>query len=35
LLPGSQVTTVAKGGHFLPLDRPQELNDVILRFARR
>jgi pimeloyl-ACP methyl ester carboxylesterase len=24
LLPGSQVTTVANGGHFLPLDRPQD-----------
>jgi pimeloyl-ACP methyl ester carboxylesterase len=35
LLPGSQVTTVANGGHFLPLDRPQELNYIILRFAQR
>ena len=33
LLPGSQVTTVANGGHFLPLDRPQELQELIMRFA--
>ena len=33
LLPGSQVTTVANGGHFLPLDRPQELQELIVRFA--
>jgi pimeloyl-ACP methyl ester carboxylesterase len=34
LLPGAQVTTIEKGGHFLPLDRPKELRDLILRFAR-
>jgi pimeloyl-ACP methyl ester carboxylesterase len=35
LLPGAQVTTIANGGHFLPLDRPRELHDLISRFARR
>jgi pimeloyl-ACP methyl ester carboxylesterase len=34
LLPAAQVTTIEKGGHFLPLDRPRELHDLILRFAR-
>jgi pimeloyl-ACP methyl ester carboxylesterase len=33
LLPGAQVTTIENGGHFLPLDRPKELHDLILRFA--
>jgi pimeloyl-ACP methyl ester carboxylesterase len=35
LLPGSQMTTVANGGHFLPLDRQRELTDLIVRFARQ
>jgi pimeloyl-ACP methyl ester carboxylesterase len=33
LIPGAQVTTVPGSGHFLPLDRPQELRDLILSFA--
>jgi pimeloyl-ACP methyl ester carboxylesterase len=34
LLAGAQVTTIEKGGHFLPLDRPRELYDLILRVTR-
>jgi pimeloyl-ACP methyl ester carboxylesterase len=33
LIPGVQMTTVENGGHFLPLDRPQELGELIIRFA--
>jgi pimeloyl-ACP methyl ester carboxylesterase len=33
LIPGVQMTTVENGGHFLPLDRPQELEELIIRFA--
>ena len=33
LIPGAQMTTVENGGHFLPLDRPQEVNELIIRFA--
>ena len=33
LVPGAQVTTVPGSGHFLPLDRPQELRNLILSFA--
>ena len=33
LVSGAQVTTIPDGGHFLPLDRPQELQDLILSFA--
>jgi pimeloyl-ACP methyl ester carboxylesterase len=33
LIPGVQMTTVEGGGHFLPLDRPQELTELIIRFA--
>ena len=33
LIPGAQMTTVEDGGHFLPLDRPQEVNELIIRFA--
>ena len=33
LIPGVQMTTVENGGHFLPLDRPQELEKLIIRFA--
>ena len=32
LIPGVEMTTVGKGGHFLTLDRPRELTDLILRF---
>jgi pimeloyl-ACP methyl ester carboxylesterase len=35
LIPGVEMTTVAGGGHFLPLDRPRELTDAIIRFAAR
>ena len=34
LLPGAQMATVANGGHFLPLDRPQDLLELIVGFAR-
>jgi pimeloyl-ACP methyl ester carboxylesterase len=34
LIPGAQVATVENGGHFLPLDRPQELQRLIAGFAR-
>jgi pimeloyl-ACP methyl ester carboxylesterase len=33
LIPGAHVTTVPGSGHFLPLDRPQELRNLILSFA--
>jgi len=33
LIPGAQVTTLRGGGHFLPLDRPGELRELIVRFA--
>jgi pimeloyl-ACP methyl ester carboxylesterase len=33
LIPGVRMTTVENGGHFLPLDRPRELVDLIVRFA--
>ena len=33
LIPGVQVVTVKNGGHFLPLDRPQELQELIMRLA--
>jgi pimeloyl-ACP methyl ester carboxylesterase len=33
MIPGVQMMTVADGGHFLPLDRPQELKELIIRFA--
>ena len=33
LIPGAQVTTVPGSGHSLPLDRPQELRNLILSFA--
>ena len=34
LIPGVQMTTVENGGHFLPLDRPRELEELIVRFAK-
>jgi pimeloyl-ACP methyl ester carboxylesterase len=33
LIPGVEVKTVKRGGHFLPLDRPQELSKLIVDFA--
>jgi pimeloyl-ACP methyl ester carboxylesterase len=33
MIPGVQMTTLENGGHFLPLDRPQELQEAIIRFA--
>ncbi|MGH9807152.1 MAG: alpha/beta fold hydrolase [Terriglobia bacterium] len=33
LIPGVEMTTLKNGGHFLPLDRPQELTAAIARFV--
>ena len=33
LLPSAQTATVENGGHFLPLDRPKEVFELIARFA--
>ena len=33
LIPGAQMVTVEGGGHFLALDRPQELSGLIRQFA--
>jgi len=33
LIPGVQVVTVENGGHFLPLDRPKAVQELIIRFA--
>ena len=33
LIPGVEMTTLEGGGHFLPLDRPKELLELIVRFA--
>jgi pimeloyl-ACP methyl ester carboxylesterase len=33
LVPGAQMATIENGGHFLPLDRPRELHQLIVRFA--
>lgn len=33
LIPGAQMQTIAGGGHFLPLDRPQEVIAAITAFA--
>jgi pimeloyl-ACP methyl ester carboxylesterase len=35
LIAGGAVTTVSDGGHFLSLDRPRELTDLIVRFITR
>ena len=35
LIPGVEMTTLAGGGHFLPLDRPRELTEAIVRFGAR
>ena len=32
-IPGVEMTTLEAGGHFLPLDRPKELLELIVRFA--
>ena len=31
---GLEMVTVNNAGHFLPLDRPSELRELIIRFAR-
>jgi len=33
LVPGTQTATVQNGGHFLPLDCPREVQDLIIGFA--
>ena len=33
LIPGVMVKTIGKGGHFLSLDRPTELRELIVEFA--
>ena len=33
LIPGAEMVTVKDGGHFLPLDRPKELQELIVRFG--
>ena len=33
LIPGARMETVEGGGHFLALDRPSELHELIIRFA--
>ncbi|HUW74739.1 MAG TPA: alpha/beta hydrolase [Methyloceanibacter sp.] len=33
LIPGVEMTTLDRGGHFLPLDRPKELVELIVKFA--
>ncbi len=33
LIPNAQMTTLERGGHFLPLDQPQEVSELIARFA--
>ena len=35
LIPSAEMTTIEHGGHFLPLDRPQELTREIRRFTQR
>jgi len=35
LIPGAQVATIANGGHFLSLDCPRELNELIIQFAAK
>ena len=34
LIPGVEMKTLERAGHFLPLDRPQELTELIVGFAR-
>jgi pimeloyl-ACP methyl ester carboxylesterase len=33
LIKGAEMTTLKRGGHFLALDRPEEVRDLIVRFA--
>jgi len=33
LLPAAETVTIDDAGHFLPLDRPGELNELIIRFV--
>jgi pimeloyl-ACP methyl ester carboxylesterase len=33
LIPNVTMKTIAGGGHFLPLDRPRELSELIAGFA--
>jgi pimeloyl-ACP methyl ester carboxylesterase len=33
LIPGVQVATLERGGHFLALDQPQELGDLVIHFS--
>jgi pimeloyl-ACP methyl ester carboxylesterase len=33
LIPKVEMKTVADGGHFLPLDRPKELLELLIGFA--
>jgi pimeloyl-ACP methyl ester carboxylesterase len=33
LIPNVQMTTVPRGGHFLPLDKPREVSEAIIGFA--
>ena len=33
LIPGVVTETIGNGGHFLSLDRPQELQQLIIQFA--
>ena len=35
LIKGAEMTTLKRGGHFLALDRPEEVRDLIVRFAHR
>ncbi|HEV3019532.1 MAG TPA: alpha/beta hydrolase [Burkholderiaceae bacterium] len=32
-IPGARLEVISNGGHFLPLDRPQELTELVIRFA--
>lgn len=34
LIPNVHMTTVENGGHFLPLDRPRNVSEAIIRFAQ-
>ena len=35
LIPGAEMVTVSNGGHFLPLDQPTELRELVARAARQ
>jgi pimeloyl-ACP methyl ester carboxylesterase len=34
LIPGAEMTTLGRAGHFLPLDRPQEVTQAIFHFTQ-